>query len=154
MGTVVVVGDLEDRQLVSMAVEALVAAGIRAVDSCNHAPTLIDAACILWRRYRYDYSSTYADQCRMALWRAHRAIVISFDGSVLPTDLPNKTTTYVPLPRGGFESTLTDVAAWQRLIRSIVPDLLFNTRDLRAAVSDAAGMFRTWLGRGGSPDPN
>jgi hypothetical protein len=155
MGTVVVVGDREDRRLVSMTVDTLAASGIRAVESIDQAPPFIDAACILWQHgYSYRDSSAYADQCRAALGRARRGLVISFDGSTLPSDLADVPITYVPLPRGGFESTGTDVAAWQRLIRSIVPDLLFDTTDLRGAVSEAAGTLRMWLNRGSLPDPD
>lgn len=154
MDTVLVVGDEEDRRLVSAAVDTLVAAGVSAIGSFDNLPTSVDAACILWQRRFYNCNSTYADQCRTALDRAHRALVVSFDGSTLPTDLAYKPTTYVPLPQGGFESNRIDFAAWQRLIRSIVPDLLFDTSDLRAAVSNAAGIFRMWLGRGNLPNPN
>jgi hypothetical protein len=152
MTTVFVVGDRKDWR-VSLAVDTLRAAGMRVVDAAGHPPGTVDAACIFWdHTARWD--PTYESNCRAALDGIHRRVLINADGSQLPSYLSSIRAVIHGPPSGGFEIGSTDHAAWRRVVTSIVPDLQFDTRNIRAAVEDAAFVFRLWLATSRDPAPD
>ena len=103
--------------------------------------------------HRHRHESDDSHRYRDALNRSRRRLLIRSDGSAVPAYCLQVSTVINACPFGTFGDEAIDVAAWRRFSASIVPDLLFDTIGLRAAVRETARALRMWLATYPRPAP-